>query len=72
MKLEGRIMGNSQLKLCKVPGCKKEIYVNKSLFCGEHERKFREYRKTAWKSGIGGLSVIGLVFGFITDVKKKS
>ncbi|WP_066025449.1 hypothetical protein [Enterococcus mundtii] len=62
-------MGNSQLKLCKVPGCKKEIYANKSLFCGEHERKFREYRKTAGKSTLG-LSVIVIVF--IANVKKKS
>lgn len=52
-----------RIKICKVPGCHKETFTDKSVFCGEHERVFNSSVKTAEKAAmlVGSLVLTSLV-----------
>ncbi|MDG2984615.1 hypothetical protein PSR33_00230 [Latilactobacillus curvatus] len=54
-----------KLKMCKMPGCEKERYEPKMLFCGEHERKFKQFVSKSSKSILG---VATLAVAFIAKV----
>lgn len=59
-------MKESKQKLCKLPKCQKEIYDGKSLFCGEHERIFRDLRKKA------AISTTAITLAAIAKVAKNT
>lgn len=40
-------MSESKTKICMIPTCNKEVFTPKAIFCGEHDRDFRSYRKIA-------------------------
>lgn len=48
-------------QICKMPGCNKEVYDSKSLFCGEHQRGFNEFIQNS-KVVIGGVGALALAF----------
>lgn len=58
-------------KICKMPGCNKEVFDLKLLFCGEHQRAVEESIK---KTGVGLVAVGVAVLKFIvkSDINKKS
>ena len=51
-------MGDKKVKICKVFKCSKEVHAPKAMFCGEHERNYRETREML---GIGILLLGGIV-----------
>lgn len=51
-------------QICKFPGCHKEVYKQGALFCGEHERSYKQVIKQSPSL----LAVIGL--GTITLLTK--
>lgn len=51
-----------KLKMCKMPGCEKERYEPKMLFCGEHERKFKQFMSKSSKSILGGVATLAVAF----------
>lgn len=59
-------MNKSKIKICKFPGCHKEVENEKSLFCGEHGREIKNNAKTAGKllgvAATVAVSVGGLIF----------
>lgn len=64
-------MKESKQKICKVPGCNKEVFDSKLLLCGEHQRSFTGAIK---KIGLGIVGVGGVVLKIISDkdINKKS
>jgi hypothetical protein len=38
-------MESKKIKICKFLNCDKEVYTPQALFCGEHERTYRNTRK---------------------------
>lgn len=38
-------MESKKIKICKFLNCDKEVYTPQALFCGEHERNYRNTRK---------------------------
>ncbi|WP_434799310.1 hypothetical protein [Terrisporobacter vanillatitrophus] len=63
-------MKESKQKICKIPGCNKEVYDSKLLFCGEHERAFQEFKKIA--GAVGGVGMAALAFIAKSITNKKS
>lgn len=52
-------MKKLKLGICKFPNCKKETYSKKTLFCGEHERLYKEFKKnTKIVSGMAGTAAL--------------
>ncbi len=49
----------NNVKICKVPGCKKETHDRKSLFCLEHKRDIRDKGKKTEKI-VGGIALLGI------------
>lgn len=51
------------VKTCKYFRCNKEVYSPKAKFCGEHERFYREHRKTIGSAllTLGGIALSTLV-----------
>lgn len=60
-------MKEKKVKNCKFYKCKKEVHSPKAMFCGEHERLYRESSKRVGQA-ILGLSVlaVGSMFGVKT------
>lgn len=53
-------MKKSKKKVCKIPGCNKEVFDSKYLFCGYHQQEFQQFMKNA-KIVLGGVGTVGLV-----------
>lgn len=53
-------MNENEVKICKFPGCKKEVHDTKSLFCLEHDRDIRDKGKKAGKA-FAAVASVGLV-----------
>ena len=64
-------MKESKQKICKMPRCNKEAYDSKSLFCGEHQREFNEFKQNA-KNVAGGVGMLALAFIAKSFMNKKS
>ncbi|MBP2623089.1 hypothetical protein [Streptococcus oricebi] len=60
-------MKNLEIKKCKWPKCQKEVYDEKMLFCGEHEKIGKSWLKKGVKSVVG---VVGA--GILYQIKKKN
>lgn len=60
-------MKNNKMRICKIHKCDKEVYTPKVMFCGEHERDYRETRK---KVGYGILAVSSLIVGGLVKKRK--
>jgi hypothetical protein len=56
-------MKEENVKTCKYFRCNKEVYSPKAKFCGEHERFYREHRKTIGSAllTLGGIALSTLV-----------
>lgn len=54
-------MRGSQMKVCKMPVCKKETFNEKTVFCGEHDREFKAFLSGA-KKITGGITISALVY----------
>lgn len=52
-------MKESEQKICKFPKCTEEVYDSNALFCGEHERIYRELSKKVSISA-SGLTMVAL------------
>jgi len=63
-------MKRSKQKICKMPGCNKEVYDSKLLFCGEHQRAFREFKKNAGAVAGVGVAVVTFIAKSIINNKK--
>lgn len=57
-------MTNKKEKICIVPKCKKEVHESKALFCGEHERDYKDKRK---KFGQGALGIGAIAIGLFSQ-----
>lgn len=57
-------MKENEVKVCKIPGCKKEVHDNKSLFCLEHDRDIRDKGKKAGQAlqALVAVAVVGVSF----------
>ena len=58
-------MESKKIKICKFLNCDKEVYTPQALFCGEHERTYRNTRKYIIAAAIVPLStaVLGSKIG---------
>ncbi|ADG41034.1 MULTISPECIES: hypothetical protein [Leuconostoc] len=61
----------SDEKVCKVPGCSKEVYNAKSFFCGEHKRSVKENGKKALQTAVTVVAAVGVVAVKIKKSLKK-
>lgn len=63
-------MSKSKAKTCMIPTCNKEVFTPKALFCGEHDRDFRDYRKNA---GIATGALASTILAFVAKrvIRKK-
>lgn len=67
-------MKKSKQKICKIPGCNKEVLKSKDLFCGYHEQKYQEFKKNAKivAGAVGGVGMVVLNFINSYTTNKKS
>lgn len=63
-------MSESKTKICMIPTCNKEVFSSKAIFCGEHDRNFRDYRK---KAGIVAGPLVPGILAFVAKsvIRKK-
>ncbi|MGY3743208.1 hypothetical protein [Leuconostoc inhae] len=61
----------SHEKVCKVPGCSKEVYSKTSFFCGEHKRSIKENSKKAFQTTVALAAAAGVVSVNIKKFLKK-
>ena len=54
-------MKESKHNICKMPGCNKEVYDSNMLFCGEHQRAFREFKEKS-RVAIGTVGMAAVIF----------
>lgn len=68
-QLEGGVtLTHKNTETCKWPECKKEIANSTLMFCGEHERKFREIEK----KGLAITGVLAIAISTIASIKGES
>ena len=67
-------MKKSKQKICKMPGCNKEVFDSKSLFCGYHKKAGKELGKKAGAAagGVAGLGMVAVKFIANSITNKKS
>lgn len=65
-------MTNKEEKICKVPKCKKEVHAPKALFCGEHERDYRDKGKKYGTYATGVLAGVAFVTKCLSSLLKKN
>lgn len=63
-------MGESANNICIIPGCEKEVYAPKMLFCGEHERGYNDIKDQAVDVGVNVVKTV-IPFAHIFDKKDK-
>ena len=68
--MERKILSESKLEICKMPGCDKEPFDKRALFCGEHEREFKNFLSYAGKVGPVAVSA-ALFVAKVVGRKKK-
>ncbi|WP_343086153.1 hypothetical protein [Streptococcus parasanguinis] len=56
-------------KICKFIKCKKEVHSPKAMFCGEHERIYRD-KGIKLRNGLGTAGLV-LLAGFVKKNIKK-
>ena len=65
-------MANKKEKICMVPKCKKEVHAPKALFCGEHERDYRDKGIKYGTYATGFLAGVASVAKFWSSLRKKN
>lgn len=56
-------MESKKIKICKFLNCDKEVYTPQALFCGEHERTYKNTRKYIAAAIVPLSAVIGTKIG---------
>lgn len=54
-------MSESKQRICKFPKCTKETFDKNALFCGEHEREFKDFKDKAGKAA-SGMAILAMTF----------
>lgn len=62
-------MTQNKIKTCGWPGCEKEVFAEKALLCGQHDREGRGLMEQAGKLAAGAIASVFTVVKLAKKLK---